>query len=229
MPIPEESPTKTIIQATLLGMLGDVPGLGGLAGAIEGSLAAKARARDEDWLAMVAARVTLVETQQEAMLDFTDPEFVAAAHRLTRAAQETADDEKRERLAAALAHGGPWSELPLDQRERMERLLAELSSREVFLLGVLSDPRGWLQENDPEAIATYDGQFTGSVQSFLDGHISKGDEAERAAVRSAIESLSRRGLVDVPVNTIMTASGTLQGRATGLGWELVHYLRSIGL
>ncbi len=68
-----------------------------------------------------------------------------------------------------------------------------------------------------------------TVSSLLDGHISKGDEAERAAVRSAIESLSRRGLVDVPVNTIMTASGTLQGRATGLGWELVHYLRSIGL
>jgi hypothetical protein len=226
LPLPEQNAKKDIAIAAGLGALGDVPGLGWLVGGIEAAIAAAAREKDEEWLAMLAARVASSERALQDVVNFSDPEFLAGAHRLFRAAQETADDEKRRRLAAAAVHSGSWSDLPLDQRERMERLVAELSSREVFALVVMSDPEGWLREHDPEALVTFRGRSTGGTLDVLD-HAVREESGGKVAARSAIESLSLRGLLDIPRAGMMTGQGSLQGRATGLGRELVQYLRSI--
>jgi len=159
---------------------------------------------------------------------FDDSEFIAAAHRLIRAAQESADEGKRDRLAAALAHSGSWSELPPDDRERMERLVIELTTREVLLLRIIADPSGWLMNTDPDAIAAYAAGFFGSFSDFLDSHVSKGDLKERAAVRSSVEALQMRGLIGLAFSDQVDGESILRSRASGLGWELVHFLNDIG-
>jgi hypothetical protein len=228
LPLPEQDPKKDVAIGVGLGALGDMPGLGWLAGGIEATIAAAARKKDEEWMAMLAAEVKAADKSIQDIINFEDPEFLAGAHRLFRAAQETADDEKRRRLAAAAVHSGSWSDLPPDDRARMERLVTELSSREVFVLMLMSDPKGWLTERHPKAVAELERRITGGALDVLDMYVTEGDRAEKAAVRSAVEALVIRGLLDMPRPGMMTGSGSLQGRATGLGWELVHYLRSIG-
>lgn len=66
MTMPEDSPTKTVIVAATLGALGEVPGLGAVVGAIQGIATAKARERDEEWWAMVAARVQSLECRRRS-------------------------------------------------------------------------------------------------------------------------------------------------------------------
>ena len=228
--MPEHSAARTITQATLLGIVSGVPGVGGAAaGLLQGAADSASRARDEEWWAMVAARVSSLERDVQAIASVEDPEFLAALHRLTRAAQETADETKRERLAAAVVHSGSWSSLPLDDRVRMERLIAELSSREVKLLTILADPRGWLEDVDPAAVQMYENKPMASTQNFLDDHVSQNDLTEQAAVRSALEALQVRALVGAfDAARATTGSAVLQSKTTGLGWELVHFLRGIG-
>lgn len=177
---------------------------------------------------MALARLSSVENAVGGVVDFTDAEFIAAAHRFLRAAQETADDGKRERLAAALAHSGPWSDLEPDHRVRMERLVVDLSTREVNLLQILSNPRGWLEERDHAAVKAYDAQIAGSSFDFIDKHIAGGDLGEKAAVRASIEELERRALLGINRGMI-TGSGILTDKVTGPGWEFLHYLQAIGI
>ncbi len=219
---------QRVVLSGAIGLLGGVPIIGGgIQGLVEGALGEHARGKNEEFFAMVDARLLAHSDEIKQLVEFTNPEFIASTHRLMRAAQETADDVKRERLAAALAFAGPWSDLPVDKRERMERLVAELTSREVYLLCAVADPRRWLEEHAPEAIVNYERSSTGNAMTFVNDHIIRGNSAEGDAVRSTIEDLTRRGLIVIPPG--MGSSGMiLESRATGLGLEFVHYLRGIG-
>jgi hypothetical protein len=226
--MPEQNAKKDVLIAAGLGALGDIPGLGGPVAAIQAALQAASRARDEEWWAMALARLASVEKTVDGVVNFDDPEFLASAHRFVRAAQETADNGKRERLAAALSHSGPWSDLEPDYRVRMERLVVDLSTREVNLLQILSNPRGWLEERDPEAVKAYDTQIAGSSFDFIDRYIAGGDLGETAAVRASIDELERRALLGINRGMI-TGSGILTNKVTGPGWEFLHYLQAIGI
>lgn len=228
LPMPEHDAKKDIAIAVGLGALGQIPGLGPAAAAIQAKLQAVSRERDEEWWAMALARLSSVETAVEGVVDFSDSEFIAAAHRFLRAAQETADDGKRERLAAALAHSGPWSDLEPDYRTRMERLVVDLSTREVNLLQILSNPRGWLEERDSAAVGAYDSKPVGSSFDFIDEYIAGDDLGAKAAVRVSIEELERRGLLSINRGMI-TGSGILTDKVTGPGREFLRYLQAIGI
>lgn len=226
--MPEASALKSVVAGSLLGVLSSVPLAGGaVAGAIEGAILAAARARDEDWWAMISARLLALESEVQENVNLHDPAFVAAVHRLTRAAQESDDNAKRNRLAAAVALSGSWASIPPDHRDRMERILTSSSSREVFLLNVFADPEAWLRSEDPEAVAGYMNMSVGSIDSFIDGHLARRDDAEKTAVIEALDSLSRAGLVSIPRSAMMTGSGILQPRATSLGLAFLRYLRDI--
>ncbi len=226
--MPEQSSSKMVTASTLIGVVSGVPVVGGgVAGAIQGAVQAASRARDEEWWAMIAARLTSLEHDVQEMVSFDDRAFLAALHRLTRASQETEDNEKRRRLAAALAYSGSWSSLRSDQRDRMERILIESTSREVHLLRVFADPEAWLAQTDPEAIARYRSMQLASIEEFIDGHIVCGDPDEKRAVEGVIESLSRRGLVQIPTRSMLSGAGVLQGRATSLGHQFISYLQEI--
>ena len=79
------------------------------------------------FLAVLSARIGSVETQSDSGIAGGDPEFMAAGHRT--GAQETADNEKRERLAAARVHAGSWSKSP---SERVDRLAPHNSRGTTF-------------------------------------------------------------------------------------------------
>ena len=106
----------------------------------------------------------------------------------------------------------------------MERLITELTSREIWLLRILADPKGWLEDADSDALADYEDHFSGTFQSFLDRHVIKNDELVRASVRSGIDELTMRGLVGLWEDGTQFASGLFSTKATDLGWELIEYL-----
>lgn len=131
-----------------LGFVGSVPVVGGVAaGAIQSALAAAARAKDEEWWAMVAARLASVEAglrERGESLSLDDPEFLAAVHRATRAAKETADSEKRRILVDALANSGSWSTQPWDRRDRLLALVVRLTPLHVRLLQYFGKPSAFV-------------------------------------------------------------------------------------
>jgi len=229
--MPEHNPVAAALQGATFGAIGSVPIVGGIvAGVIQSALESSARARQEDWWATVAARLSVIEEQLGEHLQTDHPEFVSAAFRLTRAAEETADDEKRDRLASALAHAGPWSALPSDRRERMERLLTELTSREILMLRIVADPGAWLKKQNPAAVFAYQGNTTGTFQEFLDSHVSHGDLDEQRNVQATLESLSRRELIGAFAHSMTetrTGEEILAGKAASLGLELLGYLNEI--
>jgi hypothetical protein len=228
LPLPEQSPTRTVVQSALFGLLSGLPGLGAVAGAIQGAMQAASRSRDEDWWAMVAARVLSLEDDVKRFVHFDDPEFVAAAHKFTRAAQETADEEKRRRLAAALSHSGSWSELPRDERERIERALIDLTSREVLLLRILDDPRGWLAGVDAQAALSYEQIIMGSFAGFINEHVVAYSEIDAAAANAGIAELQSRLLVGTNLTTTVTGSSILTPKTTPGGAAVIRYLKAIG-
>ena len=228
LPLSENSPTKTVVQSTLIGLVGGLPGLAALAGTIQGAMQAASRSRDEDWWAMVAARVLSLEDEVKKLVQFEDPEFVAAAHKFTRAAQETADEEKRQRLAAALSHSGSWSELPRDERERVERALIDLTSREVLLLRILDNPRGWLSGTDANAALSYERVVMGSFAGFINEHVVAHSEIDVAAANAGIAELQSRLLVGMNLATAVTGSSILTPKTTPGGAAIVRYLEAIG-
>lgn len=222
MSMPESDPRKTVVRATLLGILSEFPGGGGLAGAIQGAAEAASRARDEDWWAMVAARVGSLEGDVQKLVRFDDPEFLATLHRITRAAQETSDEGKRARLAAALAHGGSWSDLPVNRRVRMERLVAVLSTQDVNMLWILHDQFGWLREHDPLAAAE-DGAGYMDSQGFLLRHIVWAGVATREEMDDALANLFENDLT-VVIQSSMTID---DDHLTEAGVQFIEYLRDI--
>jgi hypothetical protein len=225
--MPESSPARDIATAAALGLVGSLPGLGAISATAQAALSAAARQRDEEWWAMVSARVAHLERQLDRVLQFDDPQFVAAAYRLSRAAQETADDAKRRALAAILADSGSWSTLPADDRERLEQLVRELSGRDIVVLHAFQDPRGWVEAREPGAAAGYESMMMGSTGSFVDQHLARGLATSGASLRTTISGLQRRGLVEVPLSTTMTGGGILQKRTTSAGDELLAFIGAI--
>ncbi|RXZ72763.1 hypothetical protein [Agromyces albus] len=223
MSMPEQNPAVTVAQSAALGLIGSFPGMGVLTGAVQGAFAAKARARDEDFWAMVNARVGALERDLDRVLAWDDNEFVAAAHRIARAAQETADEAKRRILAAALAHSGSWSELPWDEREFLLDIVVDLNAREVYLLGFLHDPREWLTNRgvDPNLIAG--NNLPGSIADLIRTRVA-GDALSFDQAEDAIDGLQRRGLADVPLRTQMSGSGPLAKRTTALGDRVLRFV-----
>lgn len=92
-------------------------------------------------MAMVVARLNLIESGGQK-LDVQDPGFLASLARAARAAAETASQEKRQVLARAAAHSGPWSDVEQERREEFVQLACELQPVHIRLLVFLDAPYG---------------------------------------------------------------------------------------
>lgn len=228
MDMPEESNGKAIALGAAFGALSEIPGLGGIAGGIQAAVAAAARAKDEDWWAMVAARVSAIEDDLGGgVVRYDDPEFLAAVYRLTRAAQETSDDAKRRAYAGILANSGSWSSVPSDERERYERLVREISGRDVLMLAIFRDPRAWLQRHDPTAVEKIEAAIASSIGTFVQTYVAGADPGKIVSARRSIAELESRGLVAVPLNGMMTGAGVLASRITPLGNDLLGFIGEV--
>ncbi|MGW9167922.1 hypothetical protein [Agromyces sp. NPDC055658] len=216
--LPEQDVTRTVLTAAMLGALSEIPMVGGAASAaIQARLAAASRERDEEWFAMLAARIANLEVEGRSRgetIDIESPEFIAAVHRMTRAAQETADHEKRLMLAGALASAS-ISTLEWNERERFIRLVSDLSPLHVRILGFFASPTTYLRVTD---LPSSGGTPFDALMLFL------GDELDRRQVNDAVEDLVSNLLLGMLPPEMRTPNGMLSPQVTERGDRFLVFL-----
>ncbi|QOD44293.1 hypothetical protein [Clavibacter zhangzhiyongii] len=218
---PEESPAQSVAVAVGMGALGSIPLVGGMvAGGLSAVIAAKQRERDEEFWAWTAARVRALEERLAGVFDPTDDEFFVAAQKVIRASRETADQEKRRLLAEVLAESGSWSDIPYDRRERYLDVVVRMTPWHMRVLSYFQDPSGWFHRRGLEhELYRLSGSMTSIVQVATD-YVVPAD----LPFELIVSDLERERLVDVPLHTLMTGSGTVDARTTGDGAGLLGFL-----
>ncbi|MBO0979280.1 hypothetical protein [Microbacterium sp. SD291] len=94
-------------------------------------------------------------------------EFIAAVTRAQRASAETASQQKRQRLAAAVANGGSWAPFAATEREQFTRLVDEFDALHIWLLHYFTNPRAWLQARDLYRQGIFESRTSAKGQHFL--------------------------------------------------------------
>ncbi|WP_437773533.1 hypothetical protein [Arthrobacter sp. KNU40] len=222
---PESNAVGDAALAAGKGVLSLIPGGGLLAETVGAAVAAKARERDEAFWRLVVGCLVQLGQKVESLLNENateDEDFVAYAHRLLRASQETADPVKRELLAKALAKSGSWSDLATSQRDRFTSLISRYSMLHITLLNFFADPSAWLKENGAgEVIGMMD-----NLGHVIRDHVVNGDPVYPGEVLRVIAELNRDDLTDIPsMTTAMTSNGTFSPHIKALGREFLDFIQ----
>lgn len=202
-------------------------GGGAIAQVVGDALAQKSRKRDLEFFEILAARLNALNLTVEgwsAADAFDDDQFVAHSHRLVRAAQETANDEKRQMLAAALASSGSWSPLSEREVERFVDMVARYTPLHAMMVKYFENPIAWLSQHS----TTWTGSgsyLAGSMGSVLQQHVFAGDDVYPAEVGRVCNELQGDGLIDLPgLSTMMTGQGITAPRIKPLGIKFLAFL-----
>ena len=176
---------------------------------------------------MVSARLDALD-RGGVRVDMADPEFLSSLARLQRAAIETADSEKRQLLAMAAAHSGPWSSIPYSRRAEFVELISSLSPAEIAVIAWCDDVRA--SDGSPD---------TGEGLSLTYGGIYVVNDGEATDIRGWITSatgvsaedawriflaVSARGLLEDP--RAQSFRSLLRRLTTDFGHEFIQFLRS---
>ncbi|WP_295818873.1 hypothetical protein [uncultured Microbacterium sp.] len=129
-----------------------IPIVGPLAGrALDFGLATRDRQRQHAFNVTVAQQLAKIASGLEPPLTVADilnsDEFVAAYHRASRAAQESASEAHRLRIAAAVASSGEWADFPHAERRLFARSAADLDDLQIWLLHYFREPYKWLSSH----------------------------------------------------------------------------------
>jgi hypothetical protein len=182
--------------------------------------------RQHDFNLQIAYALTGALERLDASLTIEDivanDEFVAAVTRAQRVASETASAKKRERLATAAVNGGGWAPFSASEREQFTRLVEEFHDLHVFLLHFYTDPKGWLDAHDMQD--AYTGIYMASASAPLSAVLGASEQEWSAPVTQAASDLSRNGLADIPLRTIMSADGVIAARTSEKGRRLLAFL-----
>ena len=225
--LPESHPDKdALIDYGLTAVNAFIPIVGsGIADLARGIIARKAEERQHQFDALVAVEVTRLTERVEGITPQSmveSDEFMAAYAKVARVAAETESAEKRQRLAAALTHMGPWSSVDPTRRQHLLDLVTMYDDLQVFLLSYFRDPAAWLRANAPDwrsgkymmaGIATVLGDFV-----FTDGN------DWRPSVAAALARFPLDGVADVPLQASMTDAGTVQKRTTDYGDQFLDFI-----
>jgi hypothetical protein len=224
--LPEQQPGRDFLESLALSVVSQVPIVGPLSVAgIESALKAKQRARDEEFLAFLSARVTQLEKASGTpRFDPSDDEFVASANKVFAASRETADQEKRALLAAALAEAGSWSSVPYDARVRLLDLVIRLTPWHIRVLIFFRDPSAWMIARGRSPRAYLDGYMMGGIDTVVSKELAADDPGLNAHLERIIGDLDRELLTQVPLGTTMSPSGMIAPRIKPLGRELLKFL-----
>ncbi|MFE6254561.1 hypothetical protein [Agromyces sp. NPDC057865] len=230
MSLPEQNPRKTVLEQMIGGAISAIPGIGPVvSGAYLGTIAASAREKDEEWLAMVSARLKFVERELEARGEAleVDGEFIGLFNKAFREARETGEAEKRQILAGIVAHAVDRQSFDWASDEEWLDLTFELSPRHIHVMSFFYDPADWIRSTgeDVEPLSRRGGNFAITIDDVILKYLARGDERRRDRVVSTIRDLERRDLLVVPLGSNRSAYPALQPRTTPRGNQLVEFLR----
>lgn len=149
-------------------------------------------------------------------------EFMAAYAKVSRVAAGTESAEKRQRLAAALTHMGPWSSVDPTRRQHLIDLVVTYDDLHVFLLRYFRDPPAWLRANAPE---WRPGKYMmAGIESVLGDFVFTDGTDWRPSVAAALARFPLDGVAEVPLQVGMTDAGTVQKRTTAFGDQFIDFI-----
>lgn len=193
------------------------------AAAYQNVVAVRQRQRDEEFWAMLAARLTDVERIVSSIRAGEEDEFVAVAFRLAREAQETADEDRRAMLATVLANSGSWSEIPYDEREELLPIVVRLTPRQVSALQFLDSP-AYYYNSAGIRIPASEAEEVEGIGYELGMTVYNQDPDNYPKFREAADALDRAGLTNSALNTEVPPQRLLASRITPLGRQVLAYL-----
>jgi hypothetical protein len=100
---PDSSRTKNTVGGIVRAVAGEFPIVGAFVSGAGAVVDARQRERDEEFFAMLSARVTLTQDQLGAIERGENETFVATANRVVRESRDTADRARLSMLANVLA------------------------------------------------------------------------------------------------------------------------------
>lgn len=205
--------------------VGLVPGVGGAVQTIaQGTLAQRQAEREADMALRVARRLQALEAQPSPEEVLASDEFVAAWTRAQRVAAETANVEKRERIARVLAHTGPWGPWDPEDRQFLLDLVLRYDEEQILLLGFFRDPVAWVGRSHPGFRPPIGGMSGISV--IVERHLFPDNPAARLRLKRTIDGFARDGVAEVPLTSTMSSDGTYAKRTTDFGDRFLDYIAS---
>lgn len=223
--VPPHEPAEDALAFAGRAALSQIPLVGPLAAdALAHAMESRQAQRQYDFNVAIARSLTAVVADQEHLVNqiITSDEFIAAVTRAQRAAAETASENKRHRLAAAVASGGSWAPFTASEREQFTRLVSDFDDLHIWLLHYFVNPAEWLRSHD-----LYDqlsSLMMGGITSGLEVALTMPQSVWKAPVTQAAADLDRNGLAHIPLTTMMGLDGVVAGRTTEKGSRFLLFL-----
>lgn len=149
-------------------------------------------------------------------------EFCAAVTRAQRLAAETASEDRRRWLAAAVANGGSWSPFSGAERLQFARLIEDLDPLHIWLLQYFQDPTAWLRAHD--LYAKHSSIYMAGAETPLESAFNANQSVWGEPVKQAAADLERAGLASIPLGTTMTANGVFSPRTSTKGGRFLLFI-----
>lgn len=149
-------------------------------------------------------------------------EFCTAVTRAQRLASETASEDRRRWLAAAVANGGSWAPFSDTERQQFARLTEDLDPLHVWLLQYFQDPTAWLQAHN--LYERHSNIYMAGVETPLESAFNSNQSVWGGPVKQAAAELERAGLASIPLGTIMSASGVFSPRTSAKGTRFLLFI-----
>lgn len=225
--VPGHEPADDTLAFASKAALSAIPIVGPLiAETLTYALDTRQAARQHEFNVLVAGALTDALGRLDKSFSIEDvvdsDEFVAAVTRAQRVASETADLNKRRRLASAAVNGGAWAPFSTSEREQFTRLVSDFDELHVFLLHFYVDPKAWLDAHELSSV--YENIYMASGSAPLSAVLGAAGADWEPPVKQAVADLSRSGLADVPLTTIMSADGVIASRTSEKGRRFLAFL-----
>jgi len=147
---------------------------------------------------------------------------MAAFEKVSRAAAETASDEKRARLAHTIVHVGPWSSLSSALRQQFLELIVRYDDLHIAVLAYFRNPAQWLANNVRQW--SPDQRMAGGPLWPLEQYLLPGDPDSLSALSSVVATLRSDGLIVLPDASRNSTEETLVKRTTSVGDGLLQFV-----
>ncbi|MCL6423652.1 hypothetical protein Bequi_09680 [Brachybacterium sp. JHP9] len=225
--VPPHEPAEDTLAFAGKAALSMVPVLGPLAAeTLAHALESRQAQRQHEFNVAIARALTSAIEQLDETTTIEDivgsDDFIAAVTRAQRAAAETASQQKRQRLAAAVANGGSWAPFAATEREQFTRLVDEFDALHIWLLHYFTDPAGWLQARD--LYQQHANIMMGGIDGPLGSAFNVPQKVWDGPVKQAAADLDRNGLASIPLTTTMSAQGIFAPRTLNKGQRFLAFI-----